>query len=248
MSANRRFRLPALAALGLAVAAPQASASGDWEWMVAPYLWGTGIKTDLESDSPPVDGSSDERFIDLIDELDGVFQIHAEGQNEQWGAFVDFSFVGLASEDERPIVDVETDIDIRLLELAGVWSPGDGKFGGFEVFGGLRQVDVDFTVDFDPVNPAFDDTSLDVGETYNDFLLGARYIIPLSDKWSLSLRGDGSWGDTDGTWGASATLGYQAGRGSWLMGYRYLTGEFKNDDADLDITLSGFQVGYAFRF
>ena len=248
MSAKYRFRLPALAALTLAFAAPQASAAGDWEWMVAPYLWGAGIKTDMENESPPVDGSSDERFIDLLDELDGVFSIHAEGQNDQWGMFGDFLFLGLASEDSRTIADIETDLDARLFELAGVWSPGDGKFEGFEVFGGLRQVDLDFTVQFDPVNPAFDTTSLDLGQTYNDFMLGARYMVPLSDRWSMTLRGDGSWGDTEGTWGASATFGYKAGPGSWLIGYRYLSGEFGDDDTDLEITLSGFQVGYGFRF
>ena len=248
MSAKYRFRLPALAALAMAFAAPQASASGDWEWMVAPYLWGAGISTDMQNDSPPVDGSSDERFLDLLDELDGVFSVHLEGQNDEWGMFGDFLYLGLASEDDREFVDIETDLDARLFELAAVWSPEDDKFRGWEVFGGLRQVDLDFNVAFDPVNPAFDDTSLDFGQTFNDFMLGARYTVPLSDKWTVTLRGDGSWGDTDGTWGASAMFGYKAGPGNWLMGYRYLSGEFGDDDTDLEITLSGFQVGYGFRF
>ena len=36
--------------------------------------------------------------------------------------------------------------------------------------------------------------------------------------------------------------------GAWFFGYRYLNREFKRDDADLDITLSGLEVGYGFRF
>ena len=249
MNSKHRFRKPALAALALACAAPQASAaSGDWELVIAPYLWGAGITTDLETVSPPANTGSDNEFVDLIDELDGIFQVHFEAQNEQWGLFSDFAFIGLAAEEERTIFDTESDLDVRLFELAAVWSPADGRYQGFEAFGGLRRVEVDFTVDFDPHNPALPDTNFDFNRDYNDFLLGARYTFPVSDRWSLTLRGDGSFGDTDGTWGASAMFGYRGERGNWLLGYRYLGGNFNNDNGDLDIALSGFQVGYGFRF
>ena len=36
--------------------------------------------------------------------------------------------------------------------------------------------------------------------------------------------------------------------GSWVFGYRYLAGNFNNDNGDLDIALKGFQAGYAFSF
>ena len=38
----------------------------------------------------------------------------------------------------------------------------------------------------------------------NDFMLGARYTWSLSERWGLTLRGDGSFGDTEGTWNTSA--------------------------------------------
>jgi len=250
MKSNHRYRLPALAALALACAAPQASAAnnGDWEWAVAPYLWGAGIKTDLKMDSPPVSGGSDNDFTDLIDELDGVFQVHFEGQNDRWGFMGDFAFIGLAAEEDRQLFHSESDLDVRLSELALVWSPGDGKFEGLEAFGGLRRVEVDFTSDFTPNNPALPVARVDFGRDYNDFMLGARYTVPIADRWTLTLRGDGSFGDTDGTWGASAMFGYHMERGSWVLGYRYLQGNFNNDNGDLDIALSGFQAGYAFSF
>jgi len=250
MRAKRtRFLFPALSALALAVVAPQASASdGDWEYVVAPYLWGAGITTDLDWNTPPVSGGSDQSFTDLIDKLDGVFQIHGEAQNERWGMFGDYAFIGLASSGEHSFFDTESDLDVRLAELAGVWSPGDGKFDGFEAFAGLRRVEVDFTTDFDPHNLALPATNVKLNRDYNDFMLGARYTWPLSDKWTLTVRGDGSWGDTDGTWGGSAMFGYRTGNGNWLMGYRILSGDFKNDNGDLEIRLNGFQVGYGFRF
>ena len=248
MSSNKAFRLPVLAALSLAFAAPQASASGEWEGVVAPYLWGAGITTDLDLDTPPISGGSDNDFSDLIDEIDGIFQIHGEVQNDRWGFFGDFAFIGLAAEEERTVFDSESDLDVRLSELAFVWSPAEGKFQGFEAFGGLRRVEVDFTSDLTPHNPVLPLVRVDFNEDYNDFLLGARYTFPLSDRWSLTLRGDGSFGDTDGTWGGSAMFGYKGGHGDWLLGYRFLSGNFNNDNGDLDIALSGFQVGYGFRF
>jgi hypothetical protein len=248
MSANHHFRLPALAALALACVAPQAWASdGDWNWRVVPYVWAAGMTTDLHTDTP-INGGSDTKFTDLIDKLDGAFMIHGEGQTEHWGMFGDFGFIGLAAEGEHGLFDTQSDMDVRLVELAGVWSPGDGTYEGFEPFAGLRRVEVDFNTDFDPHNVLIPTTNFKFNRDYNDFLLGARYIVPLSDKWSLWLRGDGSWGDTAGTWGGSATVAYKAGHGEWSLGYRALTGKFKNDDSDLKIRLSGFEVGYAFRF
>jgi hypothetical protein len=249
MSTSTRIPGLALTALAFALAAPQASASGgEWESVIAPYIWGAGITTDLKMDTPPVTGGSDNDYTDLIDELDGIFQIHGETQNEKWGVMADFAFIGLAAEEERQLFDSESDLDVRLSELALVWSPDDGKYSGFEAFGGLRRVEIDFTSDFTPHNPVLPDAHVDFNRDYNDFLLGARYTVPLADRWTLTLRGDGSFGDTDGTWGASAMFGYHMEHGSWVMGYRYLAGNFNNDNGDLDNALSGFQVGYAFSF
>lgn len=248
MSAKNRYRMPALLALSLACASPQASAAGDWTWVVAPYFWAAGVNTDLQTPIPPPGTGSGANFEDLIDKLDGAFEIHVEGQNDQWGTFADFTYLALASEEERTGFDTEGDLDVRLFELAAVWSPGEDKFTGLDVFAGLRRLDTDFTVNFLPTNPAFADTNFKAEKTYNDFMLGARYTIPMAERWKLTLRGDGSWGDTDGTWNASAVVTYATKNGAWGFGYRALNGDFKNDNSDLEIRMSGFEVGYGFRF
>ena len=80
-------------------------------------------------------------------------------------------------------------------------------------------------------------------------MIGARYTWALSPKWGLTVRGDGSWGDTDGTWNASALVQYHTdGGGSWAFGYRYLEADFENDGDKLGVSLSGPTIGYAFRF
>lgn len=239
----------ALACLASLAPAAQAADGEGWEWIVAPYGWAASIGTDLQRRTPPSGGvSTDTSFSDIVDKIDGAFQIHIEGQNEQWGMFTDFTFLGLADEHDRPRFHTESDLDTRLFELAAVWSPGEGRYRGWDLFAGLRYIDVDLTVRFVPTNPAFSPTTFDGSETYNDFMLGARYTWALSDRWGLTLRGDGSFGDTDGTWNTSAVASYRMKRGTWVFGYRYLSVELQTGDSDTDITMSGPMIGYGFIF
>ena len=235
-------------ALCLAGISSQAVAD-DWDWIVAPYAWLPTISTDLERDVPPAGGvSTDTAFDDILDNLDGAFLLHIEGQSEEFGVFSDFIYFGLGKETDRPRFRTESDIDARLFELAGVWSPGDGTFNGFELFGGLRYIDLDLAVQFDPIDAAFPTTDFETGQTYYDLMLGVRYTAQLSDRWGVTFRGDGSGGDTEGTWNASATLSYRMNSGSWLLGYRYLSAELQDFNSTTEITLNGPMFGYGFAF
>jgi len=90
-----------------------------------------------------------------------------------------------------------------------------------------------------------------VGEdhkAFSDFMLGARYTWAMSERWGLTLRGDGSSGDTEGTWKSSAIAQYRAGNGVWLFGYRYLDVELKADGANIHLTMSGPEIGIGLRY
>lgn len=249
---TRALKMAGLSAvLCICSLAPQARAADgrDWEWMVAPYGWLPSISTDLERTVPPAGGAStDTSFDELIDKIDGVFLIYAEGQNEHWGVFADFIFLGVADGRDLPRFHTESDLDARLFELAGVWSPGEGRYRGFEAFAGLRYIDMDLDVRFDPENPQFDTTTFNASKGFNDLMIGARYTWALSDRWGLTLRGDGSFGDTEGTWNASALVQYRMKRGAWLFGYRHLAIELDTGDSNTELSMSGPVVGYAFIF
>lgn len=246
----RTARIAALCAAApfcFASAANAAEGEG-WDWMVAPYGWGASIGTDLKTSSPPSSSSSDTSFSDIVDKLDGVFQIHIEGQGDRFGVFTDFTYIGLGDTREHPRFDIESDLDARLFELAAVWNPGDERFLGVDVFAGLRYIDLDVTVQLEPVNPVFPTVKVDAGRSFSDFMVGARYTWALTERWSLTLRGDGSFGDTEGTWNASAVAQYRTGNGAWAFGYRHLDVEVAAGGTDTNITMSGPEVGYAFRF
>jgi hypothetical protein len=218
----------------------------EWEWMVAPYVWAASIGTDQSTRRPPPESGTD--FSDIIDKIDGAFQIHIEGQGERFGMFTDFTYLSLADDKDFARVSTSSDLDSRLFELAGVWSPGEGRLKDLEIFGGLRYIDVYLGVGFDPVNPLVGDVRLDSDKSYSDIMLGARYTWPFGERWRLTLRGDGSFGDTDGAWNASAVGQYQVEYGAWLFGYRYLSVELEDADHKVDITMNGVMVGFGFIF
>lgn len=251
ISLKRTFSI-AVPCLGAALCFPpsaNAAPGEDWEWVVAPYGWAASIGTDLETSELPSGGiSTDTKFADIVDMLDAAFQIHVEGQGDRFGMFADFTYLGLADERTRPRFSSASDLDTRLFELAAVWSPAEGSYGGLDVFAGLRYFDIDLVVDIDPVNPDFDAARVDTSESFSDFMLGARYTWALSDRWGLTLRGDGSFGDTEGTWNTSAVASYRTRNGAWFFGYRYLSIEVDAGGNKIETTMSGPQIGYGFIF
>lgn len=228
--------------------ASSAAEADDWEWMVEPYIWAASIGTDMRTFTPPTDAESDSSFSDIIDKLDGVFMGRVEGRNERFGVFADFIYLGLADDSQRRFLDTSSDLDTRLLDVAFSMRFGGQRDSGLDLYGGARYIDVDLTTGFVPHNPAFAPRTLDVGSSYLDFLFGARYAWPLSERWNLTLRADGSVGESDGTWGASAMAGYRTGNGAWLVDYRHMQADLGNRNGDISLSLTGPVFGYGFRF
>jgi len=65
---------------------------------------------------------------------------------------------------------------------------------------------------------------------------------------ALTLRGDGSWGSTDGTYGADAVFTYATSNGAWVLGYRYLRPKFSDGDREFNVKMYGPEFGYSFKF
>lgn len=240
----------AAALLFATVSARAQSADNEgWKWIVAPYAWAVSFDSDLKRREPPAGGSRDDgSFDNVLDKLDGAFQMHVEGQTDHWGVFADFTYLGLADEKTYRRFRTESDLDARLIEMAGVWSPDDERYRGLDVFAGLRYIDVDMTVNFHPTNPLFERTRFDGSKSFSDFMAGARYTLALSDRWGLTLRGDASFGDTEGTWNVSAVTNLKMKHGAWMFGYRYLSVKLQTGDTNTKLTMSGPMVGYGFIF
>lgn len=130
-----------------------------------------------------------------------------------------------------------------MFELALVWSPGAQRNIHFEGFAGLRYIENEVDATFQLSTPNQPSERRIVDPSTADFLLGARYTAKLSDRSSATSRGDGSFGEGDGTYGAAVLLQYQTSGGAWVFGYRHL--DYSSDA--LDQVLTGPAVGYIFK-
>lgn len=244
--------LPKLALLPALLAAPglaHAQSGEDWEWMVEPYAWAATVGTDMRTLRPPTEAENETSFFDIVDKLDGAFQMRIEGRGDAVGVFADFTYLGIADDAHRRVMATRTDLDTRLFDAAVSFRLDRDHEAGWDVYAGVRYIDVDLTVRLRPDNPAFAGRTLDGSRDYTDLLLGTRKTWAFSGgRWGMTLRGDASVGDTDGSWSAALMGHYRTGHGMWLFGYRHLEVELGSDNMDTTITLSGPQVGYGFRF
>jgi hypothetical protein len=217
--------------------------SQDTDWLAIVYLWGSGISIDAQDQSVNI------AFDDLIDDLEMSFMGHVEAQGDDFGGFVDVVYVGTGDNEARTNFDVNVDNDTTAMDLAMVWSPGAARMTGFELYGGLRYVDNDFRLVADPVPPALPTVTTGSDSSYYDVLFGARYIAPLSQNWRLTLSGDISGGDTEGTFSVGAFAGYRAGRHHFIGGYKHFEMDLESGaGGDLTVTMTGPVIAYGFSF
>lgn len=226
-------------------AAPTATSEG-WSWLVAPYIWATSVDTNLREDRPPA--GNDAAFSDIISKIDMVLQLHAEGQGDRFGVFGDLTFLSLSDNGTHRNATSESSLDVSIIELAGVWNVEPTRYDGLDVFAGVRRLGIDAGIRIEPNDPSIPSFEPDVDVGLTDFMVGARYNTALSEHWGATFRLDGSTGDTDGTINASALLRYQRGKGSWIVGYRYMDIELGEGTRSLDLTLSGPVFAYSFGF
>jgi hypothetical protein len=106
----------------------------------------------------------------------------------------------------------------------------------------------DFSADVDFDDAALPSPELEFDKSFTDFLIGARYIMPLSDLWSVAFRADASFGDSEGSWSASVNTTRKIGRGALILGYRYFELELQPRESTFDMSMYGPQIAYAFRW
>jgi hypothetical protein len=93
------------------------------------------------------------------------------------------------------------------------------------------------------------------GDEFIDPVVGARFVLPLSEKWVVQGQGDiGGFGvGMDFEWQAMLDLGYGAGDAwAFWLGYRALCQDFSdagtNERFDMDPTYQGPELGVTFSF
>lgn len=245
-----RARFCALCTLGLlvAVATPvSAQNEASYHWSITPYLWATDTKVDLTFRDTNI-GSGDLSFNDLLDVLDAAFMIHVEGGGGRWSAFADLTYLDTSDTNLRQILTVDSESEQVFLDAAVAWWPrtsGDA----LSIYGGLRYSSFSDTYRFRLDDQVLGEQKSDAD--YADFLIGFRNRFDLSERWTLLMQADTSFGDSEGTWLARADFGYAVGKrrqNRILFGYQFKRAEFKDGDLVSDYTYQGPMAGFNFRF
>lgn len=230
--------------LSLSLAAGAARAeSSDMDWLGIAYVWGSGITIDAREQSIGVD------FDDLVDSLEISFMGHVEAQGDTFGGFVDVLQLNVGDRESRPLVDLNVDNDTTSMDIALVWSPGAERITGTELYGGLRYVSNDFRIVVDPIPPGPPESIGRSDKSFNDLLIGARYIATLSERWRMTAQADLSGGDTEGTWSLGLYGSYAMGQHRFIAGYKHFEMDLEGGGGgDLTVTLTGPVVAYGYRF
>ena len=234
---------------------PVAASAEEIDWLIAPYGWLPTIS--FEQDPNPGGGGVPSSGKGLLDLTESFFKFRAEAARNRWGVMLDYITLSLRDQvtlsAPPPLnlsIDFDTHLDLDVIELGGFYRPS-GELEGLNYLFGLRQINADSTIFVMPsVGP---DQRVDGDAQVVDVYLGARYHHQFSDRWSAIVRGDYSFGDSEGTLNLLASLGFRvAGPFGLQAGYRHAVIEFEERDAGETVTteieLTGPFVGFAFRF
>jgi hypothetical protein len=239
-----------------------AETAADWNWTLAPYVWGPHVNLDVTVHDDPVI-QADASFKDMLDKTDFAFAIHFEGQCEHAGFLVDALFLDLGANQTstaRPPLPGDTrtalDVNIGLYEAAGFYRL-PGKAHGLDLLFGVRMFDYRSRLDVTIPPPIDATTARGTDVNVIDAFGGVRYMTPIGKRWDFSIRGDAGVGGTDLSWNAVASFGVRLGktdRYNLRLGWHHMELGVTDSDNPLrveiesDLTLTGPFIGFAMKF
>lgn len=231
----------AVAVLAASSVSSETAVADEWEYTVAPYIWGPELRTSLDvGRNPPVDGSTS-----IFDILNGAFLIAGGARNGRWAIGAEFNYLDLGDDVRGPLGGVANwELDGIMTSLVGGYAVSEDDQSRLEVFGGLRHWDLDLSTTVLGLTATTD-------QSWTDPIIGARYSYALNPRWHLSGMGNIGGFDvgSDFQWEAVLQASWQwTDRVNVAGGYRHLSVDFKEGREVIDLILTGPYVALAFNF
>jgi hypothetical protein len=192
----------------LLIASVAGQAADNWSYKLEPYI--TAVSIEGDASVGPVNGAAvSVDFDNILENLDIGGMIHFEAHhNNGWGVILDYGFMDLSADISGPrdgIADARLRQGVLEAFLTRQWQQGNATV---DVFTGVRWWDNDIELELDfpllPVSP-----SVDVEADWVDFVVGARWVQPINDRWQLSAKGDVGGFGLESDFTASVLLGAQ---------------------------------------
>lgn len=236
-------RFSIIATLMMVLLGNNALADGEagWDWRLTPmYYWSINISGSQSAGSgnPPID-TDDYEF-----KFEGAFSANFEGTlNDRWGFVTDVVWVDMSSSNKTN--DSRMEFSYLQAELDGYYRVPIGR-QTMDWLVGLRYYDADFEVSPAPIGGEKD---------WVDPVVGARWGWAISERWSVSARGDiGGFGiGSDLSWQVVAIADWQPWKHvSFTGGLRAVALDFSDGDGSdffaYDIAMWGPVVGVSIKW
>ena len=235
-----------------------------WHFTLIPYVWLPSVDGEMNVDHSGGIGSSN---IDIgsssyMDNLQFAAMFSLEVEKGRWSLLSDFAYVDF-SDDSREAtfkrfpgveIDGETKLEAMIFEIAGAYSLYRSERARFDVLGGIRYIGIDGKVSYDVSTPLpfnLPSRSFSDDVDYVDPIIGFKGRFELGKHWFVPYYADiGGFGINDEfNWQAFGGIGYHFSElFSMVLGYRHLEYDFHDDKLIKDLSLSGGQLGFVFRF
>lgn len=221
------------------LAAAQTTSPPGWQYEFTPYLWGAG--TDGTTRVRSIDGSSTASFSDVFTPIDFGLAGTFEARKDRWSILADGIYIKLSNSETNASSRINADITPQQYSLAGTYRVAPGPVP-VDLLGGARYIDVQVDLETGRATRTGNAT------LWHPFV-GARTLIPLTDRWTLLGYGDVGGLSGDSSWQLIGGVNYQfSQRFSGKFGYRHLHMNIDKNTLDFDMAISGFYAGVGIRF
>jgi len=249
--------------LSIAPASAQSSgtSANTWSYEFTPYLWGSAMKGDVQTNSLPKT-TVDMSFADVLDVLDFGLMGAFEARKGRWGLFADAIYMKVSDSATAsrtlpgPLgatltARAEVTLKQTMFAAAVMYRAVEGRTP-VDVIGGLRynKLDVEATADFTLLGLAAS-LSRAGDKDWVDPYIGVRIQHPLSQRWTFVGYADvGGFGvGSDSTYQLAAGFNYEHSRTiSAKVGYRYLNIDYDKSGFLYDMKTDGLYLGVGIRF
>lgn len=243
-----------------AEAPPTAAMDGRWHFVVAPYMWATGLSGELSVGNQPrvpIDAS----FSDLLGDLDIAVQGHVEGRKDRFGFGLDAMWVnlGVPVESDAPVVGrLGLEVDARTTLAEGlvfyrVASGGrENNPAYLDLLAGTRYSDSRNRL------TATTAAGIDYEGAFQDLdwwdpLGGVRFHVPLGSRAGLLGRADVAGVGSELTWNLEGDLAFRLSR-HWAAGAGWRHLDVDHEEAEdgarklLDLVYDGPRAWFSYSW
>ena len=222
-----------------------------WTFVVSPYLWAPGVSSSVDTRFGTLE--ADASIGDVVSSTNFALMGLVEARNGRWGLIADLVYTDLTERNDTPfgVLFSRARVDTRLTMASGYagYRVYENPRVAMDVLAGLRSVSMNIDVSLSPgVLPG---QSFGLSDNWVDPLVGGRIRVAMDDHWFGTLIADvgGFQGDSDSTWQAVASVGYQFDdRWSVQGGWRQLSIDKEIEGRDTSLDLGGPLLGFSYRF